>query len=163
MYRKVRPLDPTQVYQSDLTDAQWARLVPLLPRQQGSGKAQQIPLRSIVNGCLYLLRTGCQWRMLPREYPKWEIVYYHFTKWHRTHVWQDVLEVLREEDRVAAGREPAPSLVIVDSQSTKTTEMGGEVGYDAGKKTQGAETAYRGRHPRDAGRHPGACGEHLGP
>jgi hypothetical protein len=75
MYRKVRPLDPTQVYQSDLTDAQWGRLAPLLPRHQGSGKAQQIPLRSLVNGCLYLLRTGCQWRMLPKEYPKWEIVY----------------------------------------------------------------------------------------
>ena len=162
MYRKVTPLEPSQVYHTDLSDAQWARLAPLLPRHQGSGKAQQIPLRSIVNACLYLVRTGCQWRLLPKDYPKWEIVYYHFAKWRRDHVWEDVLEALREQDRVAAGRELAPSLLIVDSQSTKTTEMGGETGYDAGKKSQRPQATHRRGYAGDPGGHPGARGEHPG-
>ena len=157
------PLDLSQVYDSDLTDAQWARLDPLLPRAQGSGHKQEIPLRSIVNACLYILRTGCQWRMLPRDYPKWQIVYYHFAKWRRTHVWQDVLSALREQDRLTAGREAAPSMVIVDSQSTKTTEMGGDVGYDAGKKNEGAEAAHRAGHAGHAGGDTGARRKHPGP
>lgn len=161
MYRKVKPLEPGQVYQSDLTDAQWARLAPLLPRQQGSGKAQQISLRQIVNACLYLVRTGCQWRLLPHEYPKWQIVYYHFAKWRRDHVWDDVLSALREQDRLAAGRAPAPSMVIVDSQSTKTTEMGGETGYDGGKKSQRAKAAHRSGYEGHTGGDPGACREHF--
>ena len=155
MYRKVTPLEPTQVYHTDLTDAQWARLAPLLPRHQGSGRAQQLPLRLIVNACLYLVRAGCQWRLLPREYPKWEIVYYHFAKWHRDRTWEDVLSALREQDRVAAGRDPAPSMLIVASQSTKTTEMGGDVGYDAGKNNQGTEAAHCGRYAGDAGGYAG--------
>jgi putative transposase len=163
MYRKVKPLEAGQVYHTDLTDAQWARLAPLLPRPQGSGKAQQIPLRHIVNACLYLVRTGCQWRLLPKEYPKWQLVYYHFAKWRRDHVWDDVLSALREQDRLTAGRAAAPSMVIVDSQSTKTTEMGGETGYDAGKKSQGPQAAHRGRYAGDAGGDPGPCGEHCRP
>ena len=163
MYRKVAPMDPSQVYHSDLTDAQWARLDPLLPRPQGSGHKQEIPLRSIANACLYVLRTGCQWRMLPRDYPKWQIVYYHFAKWCRTHVWQDVLSVLREQDRLSAGRAAAPSMLIVDSQSTKTTEMGGDVGYDVGKKNQGAEAAHRSGHAGQSGSDTGARREHPGP
>lgn len=163
MYRKVPARDPSLVYDSDLTDAQWARLEPLLPQHDGWGHKQEIPLRSIVNACLYVLRTGCQWRMLPREYPKWQISYYHFAKWRRTHVWQDVLSVLREQDRLSAGRESAPSMLIVDSQSTKTTEMGGDVGYDVGKKNQGAQAAHRGGHAGHAGGDTGARGEHPGP
>jgi putative transposase len=163
MYRKVAPLAPGQVYHTDLTDAQWARIAPLLPPHQGSGKAQQIPLRSIVNACLYLVRTGCQWRLLPHEYPKWQLVYYHFAKWRRDHTWDDIVGVLRAQARRAAGRAAAPSLVILDSQSAKTTEMGGERGYDAGKKSAGPEAPPGGGHPGDGGGHQGPRGRHPGP
>ena len=150
-YRKVVPLDPGQVYHTDLTEAQWARLEPLLPQPERWGHKQEIPLRAIVNACLYVLRTGCQWRLLPREYPKWQAVYHHFAKWRREHVWQDVLDALREQERLAAGREPAPSLLIVDSQSVRTTEMGGQVGYDGGKKAEGSQAASGGGQQRDGG------------
>ena len=163
MYRKVTPLEPSQVYHSDLSDAQWARLESLLPRKQGSGHVQVLPLRSIVNACLYVVRTGCQWRMLPKNYPKWQIVYYHFAKWRREHVWEDVLSALREEQRVKSGREPAPSMLIVDSQSTKTTEMGGEVGYDTGKKSERAKAAYSSGYAGNVGGDSGPCREHPGP
>ena len=160
MYRKVRPLEPSQIYDSDLTDAQWARIAPLFPPLVGSGRRQQIPLRLIVNACLYLLRTGCQWRLLPKHYPKWQIVYYHFSKWRRDHTWEDILSVVRAQARLAAGRPAAPSMVIVDSQSAKTTEMGGEVGFDGGKKGEGPQAAYRGGHPGDAGGRAGTSRAH---
>jgi transposase len=161
MYRKVVPRDPSLVYESDLTDAQWARLAPLLPRHDGWGHKQEIPLRQIVNGCLYVLRTGCQWRLLPTTYPKWQIVYYHFAKWRRLYIWQDLLDALREQDRLAAGRAAAPSLLIIDSQSAKTTEVGGERGFDGGKKSHRAEAAPGGGLPRDGGGRAGPRGRHC--
>src|SRR5690348_18420303 len=95
MYRKPAAPQASQVYATDLTDAQWALIEPLLPRPYGSGRRQQISLRLIVNACLYLLRTGCQWRLLPKEYPKWQSVYYHFAKWRRDRTWEDILAALR--------------------------------------------------------------------
>ncbi|HVA89757.1 MAG TPA: transposase [Chloroflexota bacterium] len=91
MYHKAAPLQIRQIHMTDLTDSQWALIDPLLPQSRGSGRRQRISLRLIVNACLYLLRTGCQWRLLPKEYPKWQSVYYHFAKWRRDHTWADIL------------------------------------------------------------------------
>ena len=103
-------------------------LEPLLPPPAHTGRKSQYELREIVNAIFYLLRSGCTWRMLPRDLPPWQVVYWHFAKWRSTGVWQQINDTLRTQLRVQDGREAEPSAAvmdIMDSQSVKTTEKGG--------------------------------------
>ncbi len=115
-------------YPSDLSDAQWRRLEPLLVKTEGkTGRPRTHPLREIVNGMLYVLRSGSSWRMMPHDLPPWESVYGHFRRWKHNGLIERVHDALREATRQAAGRERSPRIAVIDSQSVKTTEKGGSV------------------------------------
>jgi putative transposase len=129
-----------QAYQSDLKDQEWKWLKRFLPQPSAPGtrgRPQEWPMREIVNALLYLLRTGCQWRMLPHDLPPWQTVYYHHRKWRLTGIWEKVNRLLHRQVRQQAGREVTPSAAIVDAQSVKTTLVKGKRGYDAGKRVNG--------------------------
>jgi putative transposase len=112
-------------YPSDLTDAQWKRIEPMIPKVKPGGRPRTNDMREVVDGILYLVRSGCSWRMLPREFPPWGTVHYYFWKWRRCGVWKKIHDRLREQVREKEGRSASPTAAIIDSQSVKTTEKGG--------------------------------------
>jgi putative transposase len=127
----------TTNYPSDLTDAQFARLAPLLPAAKPGGRPRSVHLHTVVNAILYVNRTGCQWRQLPKDYGPWSTAYDYFRKWRQAGVWQQLNDALREQVRQKAGRKKTPKTAALDSQSAKAGGSGGETGYDAGKKITG--------------------------
>jgi putative transposase len=126
-----------KAYRSDLTDQQWELIRGLLPAAKPGGRPRTVDLREVVNTLMYQARTGCQWDYLPHDLAPKSTVWDYFVAWQNDGSWQRILDALRGQIRNEAGREETPSVACIDTQSVKSTEMGGRVGYDGGKKIKG--------------------------
>ena len=138
----------SEPYDTDLNDGAWAIVEPHLPAALPGGRPRTTNLRAVVNAIFYLLRTGCQWRLLPRQFPPRSTVYHYFSLWRTQGVWTRLQWVLHKRVRAAAGRAECPTVVIMDGQSVKTTERGGTRGFDGHKRVKGRKTPCVTNTPR---------------
>ncbi len=124
-------------YDSDVNDQEWNCIAPHVQQKSGPGRKRTIDIREVVNALCYMTRTGCQWRMLPHDLPPWSHVAYYYYQWINDGTLEHINDCLREEIRIELGRDPAPSVTIIDSQSVKTVSHGEERGYDRAKQVNG--------------------------
>src|SRR5438067_230768 len=132
----------TQPYDTDLTDQQFVLLEPLLPKRKRTGRPPA-NLRDVLDGIFYLVRSGCQWRLLPHDFPPWSTVPTWYRRFRTDGTWERINETLRQQTRRQAGRDPSPRSSAADSQSVKTTPQGGVKGFDNGKKGGSRSRARR--------------------
>ena len=121
-------------YSTDLTDAEWTLLEPLVPAPKLGGRPAKYPRREVINAIRYVLRAGCAWRLLPHDLPPWQLAYHYFWLWRRDGTWRQIHDALLPGVRKSGGRNPTPSAAIIDSQSVKTTEKGGPEAMTRGRK-----------------------------